>query len=463
MMIPRFAVVGRVNEGKSSIVAALTEGEDVAIGPEPGTTRAAKAYPLTVDGRTLLEIIDTPGFQQPEAVFAWLEGRAGSAADRPAAVRAFLAEFNGKTTFEDECELLTPIMAGATVIYVVDASHPFRKSYEDEMQILRWTGRPCVALLNQTSESDHTAVWKEALKQYFDRVRYFNAHKNLFEDRIALLSLLSHLVEEDRAPLDAAVAALQTRDEERVARSASIIAHTVAEMLSFTVRETGSVETLTTQRRQQLEERFAGELRRMEARGRDQIEALYSYRKLSAESDPLPRPAFDTDLFAGETWQILGLSRAQLIATSTAAMALAGGVIDAATLGHTFLAGTIIGAGIGLAGGAYAAFKTPQTEFFGLSVAGSSVVVGPHRDRQFPWVVLDRALLHQQAVARRPHSVRTVLRVEAADGKQGLVDKMDALAAAKLLNLFDKLRKSPQERHIIQLKDLIASALQARK
>ena len=41
-----------------------------------------------------------------------------------------------------ERRLLAPILAGASVLYVVDGTHPYRPNYEAEMEILRWTGRP---------------------------------------------------------------------------------------------------------------------------------------------------------------------------------------------------------------------------------------------------------------------------------------------------------------------------------
>ena len=52
--VPQFAVVGHPNEGKSSVVATLTENDQVRISEIPGETVAAHAYPVSVDGRDLL-------------------------------------------------------------------------------------------------------------------------------------------------------------------------------------------------------------------------------------------------------------------------------------------------------------------------------------------------------------------------------------------------------------------------
>ena len=49
--IPQFAIVGHPNEGKSSVVATLTEDDQVRISEIPGETVAERAYPVSVDGR----------------------------------------------------------------------------------------------------------------------------------------------------------------------------------------------------------------------------------------------------------------------------------------------------------------------------------------------------------------------------------------------------------------------------
>ena len=51
MTAPTFAMVGHPNKGKSSLVATLARDVTVRIGPEPGTTTHARAFPLRVGVR----------------------------------------------------------------------------------------------------------------------------------------------------------------------------------------------------------------------------------------------------------------------------------------------------------------------------------------------------------------------------------------------------------------------------
>jgi hypothetical protein len=57
------------------------------------------------------------------------------------------------------------------------------------MEILRWTGRPRMALVNRIGAGNHVEEWKKALGQFFSIVREFDANRAGFDDRIRLLGL----------------------------------------------------------------------------------------------------------------------------------------------------------------------------------------------------------------------------------------------------------------------------------
>ena len=235
-MIPTFAVVGHPNKGKSSIVATLAEDERLAIGPMPGTTRRAIPHTFAIDGEPQYVLIDTPGFQRAGAVLEWLESRATTASARPQLVADFVAAHEKDPRFHDECELLRPIVAGAGILYVVDGSKPYGPEYELEMQILQWTGRPRMALINMIGEEDHQLEWRQALDQYFSVVREFDAVGADFETRLGLLKVFGELDESWRSALQVAVDALVKERRRRVERSAREIAGSLIDALGFSER-----------------------------------------------------------------------------------------------------------------------------------------------------------------------------------------------------------------------------------
>jgi hypothetical protein len=452
---PRFAVVGRVNKGKSSIVATLAEDDSVRIDPRPGTTTEVREYPVRVDGRTLFVLVDTPGFEDAPRALAWLRARAVSAAERPARVEELVRAHEGTDELVEERRLLAPILAGASVIYVVDGTKPFRPNYEAEMEILRWTGRPGMALVNRIGEGDHAAEWHRALGQYFQFVRDLDAFAATFEERLHLLEAFRALRPEWRAALDEAMSALVAQRLRRRADAAAEVADLLADALTHAEEVVVKDQAALAAERDRLERSFHDALRRREERERRRVEALYGHTAAVFEEAALARPVLEQDLFAEETWRLLGLSPAQLVAASAVAGATVGGAIDAAVGGASILAGTVLG---GAVGGGAAAWQVGR-RFARVRPAGPAGIpallldarrllsgdrrfrIGPHAGPNFPWVVLDRALLHYAAVVRRTHARRG--RVALPEGaRPGVVADLAAAERRELDAVFRRLRRA---------------------
>ncbi|GAC1545333.1 MAG: hypothetical protein NVS2B9_12570 [Myxococcales bacterium] len=472
--VPRFAVVGRVNKGKSSIVATLAEDDSVGIDPRPGTTTEVREYPVRVDGRTLFVLIDTPGFEDAPRAFAWLKDRPVSAAERPARVEELLRAFEGTDELVDERRLLAPILAGANVLYVVDGTRPFRPNYEAEMEILRWTGRPGMALVNRIGSDDHAAEWHRALDQYFKIVRDFDAHSVTFEERLKLLEVFRELSPAWRPAIDEALNALTAQRRRKKADAAGEIAALIADELTHTEEVAVSDERALEAERDRLERRFHDWLREREGEARGRIERSYGHRQAAFETPALERPVFHQDLFAEETWKLLGLTPAELVAASTLAGAALGGAVDAMVGGASIMAGTAIG---GAVGGASALFslgrrfaRVRQVGPGGLASwldaarryweGGRRFRIGPHAQPNFPWVLLDRALLHYDGVVRRTHARRGS--IAAAEGRAGIVADFARAERRELEQLFRRFRRSagdPQREVISALERALARIL----
>ncbi len=452
---PRFAVVGRVNKGKSSIVATLAEDDSVRIDARPGTTTEVREYPVRVDGRTLFVLADTPGFEDAPRALAWLRARPVSAAERPARVAELVRAHEETGDFREERLLLAPILAGASVLYVVDGTKPFRSNYEAEMEILRWTGRPGMALVNRIGEGDHSAEWHRALGQYFSIVRDFDALAATFEERLHLLEGFRALEPGWRAAIDEAVTALLSQRRRRRAESAAEVASLVADALTHVEELAVKDEAALAAERDRLERSFHDALRGREERARRRVEALYGHTGTVFEEASLARPVLEQDLFAEEPWRLLGLSPGQLVLASALAGATVGGALDAAVGGASFLAGTALGGALG--GGA--ALYGVGRRFARVRAVGPGWVpgilldarrlvsgerrfrIGPHAQPNFPWVLLDRALLHYAAVVRRTHARRGVTALPEG-ARSGVVAELGAGERRELEVVFRRLRRS---------------------
>lgn len=443
LAVPKFAVIGRVNKGKSSIVSTLAEDDSVTIDVLPGTTRHCQEFPFRIDGRTLIILIDTPGFQQAPRALAWLKDHEDSVTNRREVIAKFVKTFHDSNDFVDECRLLEPILDGAGILYVVDGAKSFRKNYEAEMEILRWTGQPRMALINKIGEGDYSDEWRPALDQYFSVVRIFNAHYVGFQDRIRLLEAFRELHDPWRDSINESVRYLKTEWERRQKISASVIADLLIDELTYKKEIAIDRDENPKNYKHKIENEFHDFLRKRERKARQAIEHLYQHFKVETEEDELERPIFEQDLFAKTTWNLLGLTTKQLIALGAIAGATVGGILDAAVGGTSFMVGTLIGGTIGAGSVLYFSTNRFATieNIIGALQGKQLIRIGPHKNPNFPWILLDRALLHYKNIRDLAHSRREKIKITVAHNEQRIAAQLDAGTKKELGRIFSAIRK----------------------
>jgi hypothetical protein len=440
---PTFAVVGHPNKGKSSIVSTLAQDDSVAVAAEPGTTALCRAYPMKVDGRVQYTLVDTPGFQRARRALAWMQDHETTAAEHRTVVEAFVREHRDAGGFEDECELLKPILAGAGILYVVDGSLPYGPEYEAEMEILRWTGEPSMALINPIGAGDHVEAWQAALQQYFKIVRVFNALTAPFEKQLELLRAFGQLREGWRQPLEEAVRTLELerrRVHERVARA---LAELLADVVSYNETKRLELGADPSLYEDSLERDYKDALREREREGRHAVEAIYGHRALERVEGGVE--LLDQDLFSTDHWFFWGLDRRQLVTTGAASGAVVGGVIDIGVGGSSLLLGSLIGATIGGATAWFSQGRLARTRILDQPLGGKLLRCGPTRDINFPYVVLGRALYHHARVAGRTHADRGRLTLEQESEASGWIERLPSDARKQLERVFRGLREEGRD------------------
>jgi hypothetical protein len=440
---PNFVVVGRVNKGKSSIVATLAEEESVPISEEPGTTRETRAYAVEAEGQVLFTLIDTPGFQDAPAALEQIRRHRRDASVSDAAVKAFVDTYRNSREFQEETRLLAPILDGGRILYVVDGTVPYSPDYEAEMEILRWTGRPRMALVNRIGADNHVEEWKKALGQFFGIVREFDANKAGFEDRIRLLESFRALDEESRTGLDRAIGILNSENRRRRREASRIIAGLL--LGALTQREELKLETheRAEDRLADARDRLRKGLVDLERQAHGRLFALYRFRRL--QSTELPTAGLTEDLFAEKTWKVLGLTHGQLLAGGAAVGAGIGLAIDAATVGHTFGLAALIGGAIGFGSALIRSGRTLGNEWKVVRqlIDGHRIVrYGPLGRDNLPWILLDRALIYYRAVSTRAHSVQGPLAIGERDA---IVRDFPAGERARGSRLFSKIAASSRD------------------
>lgn len=441
---PVFAVVGHPNKGKSSVVATLSQNDAIAIALEPGTTRKGQAYPLRVDGRTLYTLVDTPGFQRPRRVLEWLQGHSIAASDRAETVQAFVTQHRGDGRFTDECELLTPLLEGAGIIYVVDGSVPYSAEHEAEMTILRWTGRPSLALINSIGADDYSDTWQAALGQFFQVVRKFDAVRAPFEQHLSLLRAFGQLEPDWEQPLALATDFLSDQRHKRQSQSASLITTALEDMMAFQEKRTlttGQADATSDQAlAEQLRQRWYRHQLQREQALRIDIEHLYQHQRIRRQEAELEWHS-EHDLFSEDSRKTWAVGKRYLATAGFGAGAVGGAGIDALTLGHSLGAGALVGGLIGAAGSYFYGDKLvlPTLNIGVLQDGLKTATFGPVQDSQFGYVVLGRAVDHWWHISQRNHAGRDLLDLEPAD--HHWLENLDRKSRQDIQQAFDKRRK----------------------
>ena len=437
---PKFAVVGHPNKGKSSIVASLSLDSTIQIGNTPGTTQVHRSFPLKVDGETVYELFDTPGFQRARRVFAWLQEHGDVSADKRAdVVREFVFRHKESEQFRDEVELLEPILNGAGIIYVVDASKPYGAEYEVEMEILRWCGQPSMAILNLIGNEDYREEWTRALGQYFRLVRTYNPMTARHNEHIELLESMAQLKEEWTVPIKKAINALDMLYDEKVDATLGVVTDYMVEVLSFVYREKIENEEASEEEKERAKLAYQEKIVQLEKKERHAIEKIWNHEEIEKNEANLELDR--VGLFSKESASIFGLTQKELILTSAATGATAGAAIDLLAVGHTLLLGALVGGVVGGVGAMFGFENLYEMKVLGQSIGKRELTIGPMQNINFPYVLLGRSLYHASMIAKRSHAMRGDLDLEEGSFAQ---DMLEGATRKGLEKLHLKLRKGDE-------------------
>ena len=400
--VPEFAIIGHPNEGKSSVLSTLAEDDTVRVSPFPGETVVCQTFPVRIDGREVIRFIDTPGFQNPRDTLEWLRAYEGPPEKM---VSAFRAAHAHKPNFHDDCELLGPVEAGAGVIFVVDGSRPVRQVDLAEMEILRLTGAPRMAVINsKEDDAAYLSQWQNEFRKNFNSVRLFNSSRANYRQRIELLESLKSIDQRLEPVLRRVVQAFEEDWEQRNIRSAAILIDLFKEVLTYhkaVPYKAGEEEKL----RRQLQGRFQTHVAGQEQEAHAAIRRLFRHNIFNLELPP--HSILAEDLFSERTWEFLGLGKTQLIVAGALGGAALGVGIDAATIGTSFGAASVIG---GLLGAGATALKADDllsgARLLGMQLGGEQLRLGPVNNIQLLYILLDRALIFYAHVINWAHGRR---------------------------------------------------------
>lgn len=432
---PTFAVVGKINMGKSSVLSTLLEIDDdsvVRISNTPGETTMCQAMPVVFGGQEMIRFVDTPGFSRALEAMRLMQEMHGEGSPNLETVKRFVREQMNKREFADEARLLEPLCQGAGILYVIDPSKPIRDAFVAEMEIMRWTGRPRMALLNEKGDNpERLEEWRSRLGSYFNLVRTFNAHRARFGERRRLLRSLLEIDETNKEKIEQTIDFIDEEWERRREESAQVVKDFLSKVMqhreSVALNEKeDSLEHLKERKKEELTKKYYKSIAKFEKKAYEKFLKIYRHGLLKLE---VAEEDFEgIDLSSEETWKKWGLSRSQITLAGGVTGGLAGGAIDLASGGLTGGFGTLLGAVSGAAGAYFKGDSLPELRLDattgGVGVGGTTaknLVLGPPENDNFAWILLDRMLHHYKEIVSRSHGRRDEELVKRAEADAGRV------------------------------------------
>ncbi len=401
--IPEFAVVGHPNEGKSSVLSTLAEDDSVRISPIPGETRECQSFPVTIDGQEIIRFIDTPGFQNPRKTLKWMQNYTGK---DETLISDFLEAHKNDSDFRDDCCLLEPLLEGAGIIFVVDGSRPLRNMDKAEMEILRLTGCPRMAIINcKEEETAWLGKWQTEFRKHFNSIRLFNSCHATYRERIELLESLKSIDQDLQPVLDRVVTAFEQDWQERNNQVVELLIDFLVEGLGYSrsipYKEGADEEALKTK----LYDQYVKFIRNREIQSQERMRSLYKHNIFNLDFPP--QSILEEDLFSEKTWEFLGLNSSQLIMAGALSGAAVGAGADLIAGGLSVGAFAVVG---GLVGAVGTAIKGKEllsgTRLLGMRLDKQLLHVGPVKNIQLLFVLLDRQLLFYKHIINWAHGRR---------------------------------------------------------
>ena len=393
---PVFAVIGKPNNGKSTIISALTFDDRVKVADEIGTTKELAQYKYTYQGQEICSFFDTPGFENSKEIWRYIEKKKALEIPVKEIFREFIEEFEGDDFFKKDIHILQAIVQSDFVIFVVDISKRFNKNTGvHELRIIKELQLKTVVLFNQLQkEKDYSTQWREELEKFdltnihtIDPLdsRYSNIEKivhslyspklNTFDTQEALENLLM---------------AYKADFANKLESSAKKIASFLHEVLKIEIKTTTDESEI-----QNAKERIKELINEKEAKTQKELSQLWGYYEIEVEDK---REHYDHKIN-----KKIALSKKQKLLLDAMVGAVIGSAADLVIPGLGVTTGAGIGAGVGIFRGLFS-----DGEFLSLVVKNQKnvTITIDKKDVDLSVILITRIVEFVKTVVQHGHANR---------------------------------------------------------
>jgi small GTP-binding protein len=429
-------IVGHTNAGKTSLIRTLLRDDHFGnVDDSAGTTRSVEQTSIYADDEVVLNLFDTPGFEDSSALLIELDELSTSVKTNSPAelLKTIIDQKDRYVDFEQEIKVLRQSLKSDILLYIIDVREPLLGKYRDEVAILSKAGKPILPVFNFIASND------QALDRWRDQMALFNLHAALKFDTVAfdfeaekqLYQKLQSLMERHYDSLQHLIDYRQQVWLNLNQSAARRIFHLICEVACYRLEVTASQskQSKTIGGNGSTDTKISSMhefVRNAEQQALTDLLAIFSFTQLDIDLQQLPvsEGCWELDIFSPHMLKEFGLD----IGASAISGAAVGAGVDLMVGGLSLGAASLLGAVIG---GGWATAQRYQQEF-----------KAAWRGHQ--WLCVDDntvSLLY----LRQCRLLSTLShRGHAAQKKLKLFDNIEVTLPQKWNDLLKSLRQNPQ-------------------
>ncbi len=398
---PTFAFIGKPNNGKSSIISALTFDDRIEISKEVGTTTTSQQYSYMYNSNVVCNFYDTPGFEQAKHIWNYIKKDEDSYGHN--SLREFMQEYKSQDSMKKDIEIVEAILDSDFIVFVINISQNYNQNVIGyELEIIKSLKKPLLILFNQIGDNENLDEWREKLKEYdLNNTHSINplssSYQNISNIYTSLYTIDSSL--EDKLYLDQLLRTHRKHLEENKQNSSSEIAKMLVEILQYENIYKTSHEKITQDDKEKALHSYQNKIYEIENRYKKKIENIWGYYQVNVVDE---RPKIDSEQSIR-----LGLTKERLVALSSVlgvgAGAILGSPLAILDAGISSVIFSSIG-GLVAGGSAYLA----SDKFSSFIISKKSIIHKiDKRNYNVSFILLKRSLEHLDRLIKHGHANRT--------------------------------------------------------
>lgn len=341
------AIVGHTNVGKTSLIRTLLRDDQFGlIDDAAGTTRYVEKSVVFADEKAVLNLFDTPGFEDSSALLQELEPLSKTVQNKSpvSLLQAIIIQEEKYPDFAQEIKILRQSIDSDVLLYMIDVREPLLGKYLDEVEILSKAGKPILPVFNFIAGND------DALKQWREQMAQFNLHSALEFDTVAFdFEAEKRLYQKLQSVLEKHYDALQTLIDYRLEVWQSLIHAAAQRIFSLLVevacyrREVEGGSNISSEDVNAMQE-F---VRKAEQSALQDLLTIFVFTQLDIELQQLPvrDGHWELDIFSTHMLKEFGLDAGATALKGAAAGAGLDLMVGGLSLGAATMLGAALGAG----------------------------------------------------------------------------------------------------------------------